>query len=130
MTPDSILELLKSAAEVPRQAWAPLIGTLVSWGATQRLKWMLPSRMSPKAREVSTQAIAFVVGWVGTGLAWGGPLGWLVGFVVGLWSPALWNVLMLVLGWWKPGLPKALSQSVKVVPEAGVEPAQPEVGGT
>ena len=127
MNLDGIFGLLVQAAEVPRQAWAPVVGTLAAWGLTQRLKWALPASLSPKAREVSTQALAFAIGWVATGLIWGTPLGWLVGFVVGLWSPALWNVLMLFLGWWKPGLAQALS---KRVPEAGLEPAKPKAGGT
>jgi hypothetical protein len=113
MTLDSFLELLKSAADVPRQAWAPLAGTLMAWGLTQRLKWLLPAKVDPKVREVATQSFAFAIGLVSTALVWGGGIGWLVGLVVGLWSPALWNVLMLVVGWWKPSLRDALSQDIR-----------------
>lgn len=97
MNLDSLLSLLTSATEVPRQAWAPILGTLVSWGLTQRLKHRLPAAWSRHARELSTEMIAFAVGWVSTAIVWGGPLGIAAGFVVGLWSPALWKIAMFVL---------------------------------
>lgn len=118
------LNLLKEAAALPREVWAPILGLLSAWGLTQRLKFLLPARWSPKAREVSTQGLAFLTGWIVTGLVFpplpmvGGPnpLGWIIGFVVGLAAPAIWNVGMLVVGWWKPDLAKLLSQNVRTTP--------------
>lgn len=118
---ETIIGLLKDAAALPREVWAPLLGLLSAFSLTQRLKFWLPARWSPKAREVATQATAFVIGMAVTGAVWGplpgvgwfNPLGWIVGFVVGLAAPAVWNVGMLVLGWWKPDLAKTLSQNVR-----------------
>lgn len=104
MNLDSLLSLLTSATEVPRQAWAPILGTLAAWGLTQRLKTRLPQRWTPKARELSTETIAFLVGWAATAVVWGTPLGIAAGFVVGLWSPALWKIAMFVLGLKWPGI--------------------------
>lgn len=103
---------LASAAQVPREAWAPVVGTLIAWGLTQRLKFLLPPTWSRHARELGTQAIGFTTGFVATALVWGPkePLGWITGFVVGLWSPALWNVSMFLIGKRWPRLRKHLSQ--------------------
>lgn len=112
------LNLLKEFAALPREVWAPILGLLSAWGLTQRLKFLLPERWSPKAREVSTQTTAFLIGWVVTAFTWDlfNPLAWVVGFAVGLAAPAIWNVGMLVLGWWKPDLAKLLSQNVRTTP--------------
>ena len=115
---EKILALLQSAADLPRQAWAPILGLLTAWGLTQRLKFLLPAGWSPKAREVATQGTAFAIGMVITAITWGAnnPLAWVAGFVVGLAAPAIWNIGMLVLGWWKPDLAKLLSQNVRTTP--------------
>lgn len=112
---NTLLVFVQGLVLLPRQLWAPLLGLLAAWGLTQRLKFLLPSSWSPKAREVSTQSLAFVIGWITTGLVWGphDPLGWTVGFAAGLAAPAIWNVGMLVLGWWKPELAKLLSQNIR-----------------
>lgn len=112
---DTIFNLLNQAAALPREVWAPLLGLLSAWALTQRLKFLLPLRWSPKAREVSTQGIAFVLGSAITAAVFGParPFAWLIGAVVGLVAPLVWNALMLALGWWKPDLAKTLSQSVR-----------------
>lgn len=115
---EKLLDTLVTLSQLPREVWAPILGLLSAWSLTQRLKFLLPAAWSPKAREVSTQALAFFVGMVVTAAMYGvvNPLGWLVGFVVGLASPAIWNIGMLVLGWWKPDLAKLLSQSTRSTP--------------
>lgn len=121
---EKFLDLLVTASQLPREVWAPILGLLAAWGLTQRLKFLLPDRWSAKAREVSTQGIAFLVGMVVTGLVFpplpmvGGPnpLGWIIGFVVGLAAPAIWNIGMLFVGWWKPDLAKLLSQNARSTP--------------
>jgi len=128
---DNLFDYLTKAAAVPREAWAPVLGLLSAWSLTQRLKFLLPASWSSKAREVSTQATAFVIGMIVTAVvfgplpgldksqdptSWFNPLGWAVGFVVGLAAPLIWNAGMLVLGWWKPELAKTLSQSVRKDP--------------
>lgn len=104
--------LLSSAAQVPRQAWAPIVGTLIAWGLTQRLKFLVPRGWTKEARELSAQSLGFATGFIGTALVWGpwNPLGWIAGFVVGLWSPALWNLLMFLVGKRWPKLRRRLSQ--------------------
>ena len=101
---------------LPQPVLAMLAGTLISWGVTQRLKFMLPGRWSGRAREVGTQALAFVVGFLSTLILFPYsvfPAAAFAGLVVGLWSPALWNVLMLVIGWKWPSLRDTLSQNVR-----------------
>ena len=112
---DSFFKLLAQAAELPREVWAPMLGLLSAWALTQRLKFLLPLRWETKAREVATQAIAFVLGTAITAAVYGAsrPFAWLVGVVVGLVAPLVWNAGMLVLGWWKPELAKTLSQNVR-----------------
>jgi len=104
---------LASAAQVPRQAWAPIVGTLIAWGLTQRLKFLIPRGWTKEARELSTQTLGFVTGFLGTALVWGptNPMGWIVGFVVGLWCPALWNLGMYFIGRKWPNLRRRLSQN-------------------
>lgn len=99
----------------PREIVALVAGTLISWGLTQRLKFFVPFDWSYHAREVATQAISFALGMLATVLLWPelGAAALVGGIVVGLWSPALWSVLMLAVGWWKPGLKEALSQDVR-----------------
>jgi hypothetical protein len=99
----------------PRGVWAPLAGLLLSWSIVQRVKFLIPSHWEPKSREVMTQALGFVTGVVATGLVWssGGP--WdvdaaMAAVLVGLLSPALWNILMWGIGVWSPGLREVMSQ--------------------
>lgn len=115
---EKFLDTLVTLSQLPREVWAPILGLLAAWGLTQRLKFLLPERWSAKAREVSTQALAFFVGMVVTAAMYGviNPVGWVVGFVVGLASPAIWNIGMLFVGWWKPDLAKLLSQNVRSQP--------------
>lgn len=112
---DTFFNLLNQAAALPRQVWAPLLGLLTAWALTQRLKFLLPLRWEPKAREVATQGIAFVIGTAVTAAVFDvtRPFAWVVGVVVGLVAPLVWNALMLFLGWWKPDLAKTLSQNVR-----------------
>lgn len=115
MTPESLLGFIQAAMEVPRQAWAPVLGLLASWALTQRLKFLLPAAWSTKARDVATQAIAFVVAIPITAITWGvaDAMSWMAGVVVGLIAPAAWSVFMLLLGWWKPELRDRLSKDMK-----------------
>ena len=108
----SILDTIARISGLPQPVLAIFAGTLASWGITQRLKTMIPARWSAKAREVSTQAIAFAVGFLATFAlfpATNFPASFFAALIVGLWSPALWNVLMLVIGWKWPDLRDALS---------------------
>lgn len=115
MTPESLLGFIQVAMEVPRQAWAPVLGLLTSWALTQRLKFLLPDAWSHKARDLATQAIAFAIAIPITALTWGvmDTMGWMAGVVVGLIAPAAWSVFMLLLGWWKPELRERLSKDFK-----------------
>lgn len=112
MTPETLLGLVQAAMEVPRQAWAPVLGLLSSWALTQRLKFLLPSAWSAKARDVATQAIAFAVALPITAITWGvdNAMGWVAALVVGLIAPAAWSVFVLAIGWWKPELRDRLSK--------------------
>jgi hypothetical protein len=103
---DTVLDYLSKVLALPRPFWAVAAGLLISFGATRRLKNLVPTSWSTHAREVSVQAIAFAVGFTATYLVWGPPPSdaLVAAFTVGLLSPALWSVLLLVIGWWKPEL--------------------------
>lgn len=117
---DMLVRSVASLASLPPEVIAMAAGTLASWGITQRTKFWLPARWSSKARELATQTTAFVVGF-GTVFALfpsGPPFTWMsqnmpglvAALIVGLWSPALWNVAMFFAGLRWPGLRERLSQ--------------------
>ena len=113
---DAVFAALAKVVALPQPVLAMLAGTFIAWGVTQRLKFLLPTSWSAKAREVSTQAIAFATGMAATFALFpysNFPASLFAAFVVGLWSPALWNVLMLVIGWKWPTLRDTLSQNVR-----------------
>lgn len=109
---DSIVSLLSSLANIPRPFWAMLGGTLVSWGVTQRLKDFVPgpARWHGHTGDVAVRAVAFVAGSLATIGLWS--LGGLASLttaataalIVGLWSPATWDILMMFIGWKWPQL--------------------------
>lgn len=99
----------------PRALAACLAGLLMSFGITQRIKFYLPAKWSAKSREVATQLLAFVLGTGATLALWdrttaGAYDSIVAALIVGLLAPAVWNVAMLTLSWWRPELPKAFSQ--------------------
>lgn len=112
---DTILDTIAKAAGLPREVWAVSAGLLASFAVTQVWKKWLPARWSKHAREVATQATAALFGFVFTYAIWGqfhvSADAVSVAAIVGLTAPLLWNLLMLVIGWWKPELKKALSNS-------------------
>lgn len=113
---DAIFAAITKIVALPQPVLAMLAGTLIAWGVTQRLKFLLPARWSAKAREVGTQALAFVIGFAATFALFpysNLPASAFAALVVGLWSPALWNILMLVIGWKWPTLRDTLSQNIR-----------------
>lgn len=98
---------------LPRPVWALVGGTLLSFAFTQRAKFAIPSTWSPHSREVGAQAAAFVSGFASTYFIWGtaDASALIAALVVGLWSPALWSLSMLVIGWKWPEVKKLLSQN-------------------
>jgi hypothetical protein len=103
---DTILAYLTKVMALPRPFWAVSAGLLISFGITYRLKNLVPANWSAHARDVAIQTMAFAIGFCATYLVWGPPPSdaLVAAFTVGLLSPALWNVLLLVIGWWKPEL--------------------------
>jgi hypothetical protein len=111
---ESLLSALERLTALPIQLWAIVAGTLASFGITQKLKFAVPAKWSAHAREIASQGVSFVSGFASTYLLWAG-LTWdaaafVVSLVVGLWSPALWNLGMYALGKYKPEWKEALSQ--------------------
>lgn len=110
---DVIVQAIADLASLPPGVIAMAAGTLASWGVTQRAKFLIPARWSPKARELTTQAIAFAAGILATSALFpAGPwmVGAVAGLLVGLWSPALWNIGMFFVGLRWPALRERLSQ--------------------
>ena len=112
----ALLDYLAQASALPRPIWALVAGTLASFGITQRLKFAVPPHWSAQSREVAVQSMAFAIGFAVTFFAWDKQStdALIAAAVVGLWSPALWNVAMLVIGWWRPALRDTLSQNQRV----------------
>lgn len=111
---DAIFRALSQVVALPQPVLAMLAGTLIAWGVTQRLKFAIPAEWSAKAREVATQSLAFLTGFLATFALFpytNFPASLVAAFVVGLWSPALWNVSMLLIGWKWPTLRDTLSQA-------------------
>jgi hypothetical protein len=115
---NSVLNYLTQIAAMPRPVWAVIGGLLISWAITLRVKFWVPAKWSAHSREVSVQALGFVSAFLSTYLLWATSTvdALIAALIVGLLSPALWNILMLVIGWWKPGLRDALSQNVRISP--------------
>lgn len=113
-----------------REIMAIVAGLLAAWGVTQRVKFLVPSHWSYHAREVATQGLAFIIGSMSTFLIWNSavavsedPCGQastqlainaaIAGLIVGLASPAIWNIFTLVVGFKWPWMKDALSQDVR-----------------
>ena len=112
---DDLLNNLAAAAGLPRPVLALAAGTLAGFGFIHRIRFFAPDHWDAKAREVAVQALAFAFSFVVTYFAWGSGTDALVGaLIVGLWTPALWNILLVAIGWWKPELRDALRQDVRV----------------
>lgn len=99
-----------------REIIAICAGILISWGMTQRIKFAIPKKWSRHAREVATQSLAFLFGMVATIAVWPphrGSDSIVAGLVVGLVSPAAWNIGTLIIGFKWPWLKPVLSQNVR-----------------
>lgn len=107
---DTIVSLLNALGSAPRPLWAMLGGTLVSWGVTQRLKDYVPPHWHGNTADVAVRAIAFVAGALATvglwSIAGAASLSTAVtaALIVGLWSPAAWDILTMFIGWKWPRL--------------------------
>jgi len=107
---EKIVSLLSSLSAVPQPIWAMLGGTLVSWGVTQRLKDYVSPHWHGQTADVAVRAIAFTAGALATVGLWsiGGfaslPHAATAALIVGLWSPATWDILTMFIGWKWPRL--------------------------
>lgn len=99
--------------QVPLMAWAIIAGTVLSWGITQRIKHMIPSWCTDKARARLTELLAFTIGMGATWLLVQNTAGVVAGFAVGVWAPMSWKLFMTILGKWKPEWREALSGDTK-----------------
>lgn len=109
---ESALDTLSKVGDVPRPVWSMTAGLFAGFGTTQRLRKLLPDTWDDRTHEVAVQALVFVIAFLTTYLSWGSTDNdALVGaLVAGLITPAAWNVLLVVIGWWKPELRNALTQ--------------------
>lgn len=113
---NATLQALLSAFDaLPPLARAALIAWAVSITSTQPLKFLLPLAWSSRARNAVAQAAAF-------GSALGAMVaqvptteGWLVGLLVGVWSPAAYYLFIRLIEKRAPWLADALSADVRGV---------------
>ena len=114
---DGFLKVVQTA---PIQLWAIVLGNLISWGLSLRIKTMLPKKIKVFKFMVNRKwfvdilgfLIAFVVIW----LLWPGKIGIIVAIAVGLWSPFSFRLFLAALEKKFPKTREALSP----------EPEEPE----
>lgn len=110
---DYIIGLIQQMVDLPRPAIAMIAGTLGSWGVTQRIKFLIPADWQPKVRELYTQALAFLGGFFLTLVLfpWSTqPEATVAALIVGLWSPAWWNIGTTLIRMKWPAIADKLSQ--------------------
>jgi hypothetical protein len=105
--------LLYVHSTMPPWVVAVFLGWGMSISVTQPIKFLLPLRMDPKVRANIARICAFCTGCVAVVYYMPGVTGWLVGFMVGVWSPTAYWLLMLVVGHRFPWLKDFLSGDVR-----------------
>lgn len=91
-------------ATFPQWGTAILLGWIVSSTMTQAFKYRLPFSIRSDRRHVLAQAFAFVTGWATVVWLLPNPLGIILGFVTGFWSPYFYRIGIL---WLSNRYPKA-----------------------
>lgn len=104
------LDALSHVRDIPREAWSVVGGIAAGFGLTQRIRALLPDAWDDKTHEVASQALVFIVAYAVTFFTWGGKGddANAAALVTALMTPALWNMLLVAIGWWKPSLRDAL----------------------
>lgn len=107
---DLFLHIYKTT---PPELSAMLMAWVVSVTITQPLKFILPLNWWPRLREGLTQGSAFLTAFVTCFALLPTKMGALLGFVVGIWSPVAYYLLVRVLGRQYPWLQDILSGDVR-----------------
>lgn len=107
---ENILRIMES---VPLGVWAILAGTGISWGVTQRAKFLIPFHFAFITRHLLTQTIAFVLGWGTCWALWPTFPGFVAAVLVGIWSPWSYNLFMRWIAFKWPALRESMSQDVR-----------------
>ena len=110
---NAIAHALSVLQVVPREVWAVVAGTVISWGVTQRAKFLIPFELSSDVRHRATQLLAFGVALTVTFAMWPRLDGALAGLAVGLWSPWSYGFAMRWIGRRWPRTRDRLSQDVR-----------------
>jgi len=107
--------LLRVGNTMPIWLVTALVSWLVSTGLTQGLKFMIPFQLSADIRHRLSQLLAFAVAIGAAYAVWPTLHGLLVGLIMGLWSPWVFEVaLRWASGKW-PVVGDVLSQDVRRV---------------
>jgi hypothetical protein len=110
---NAIAHALSVLQTIPREVWAVIAGTSISWGVTQRAKFLIPFDMSSDARHRTSQLMAFLIALAVTFVLWPTIEGALAGFAVGLWSPWSYGFAMRWIGQRWPRTRAKMSQDVR-----------------
>lgn len=118
---DTIGGFLSMLENVPRPVWAIVAGILVSWGVTQRVKFLIDPNLARWRRHALVQRLAFLAAAATTLLVWsvhpnGLRASWdgvVAAVIVGLCAPLLWWVVIRLVGKRFPELRDRLSQDVR-----------------
>lgn len=106
---DWIKDALALSQQVPAAAWAVVLGLPISWSVTQRAKRFLPRSLRGNRRAVATQWMGFGSGFAAAFVVHPTQVGAVVAVAVGLLSPAVWRVMVVLIGRRWPDVRDALS---------------------
>lgn len=90
-------DILTWFERVPLLVWAIIIGLVVSWVLTQRVKGYFPKKWRHENRQRAAQLTAFVSGSGMVLLLVPTRIGIAVAIAVGLASPAAWNIVVALI---------------------------------
>jgi hypothetical protein len=102
-------------ATTPRWAVAILLGWVMSITITQPLKFIMPIEWSSNLREWVARVIAFATACITTVIYLPTMLGWALGFIVGVWSPVAYFLVMKIISHRWPWLADVFSGDVRGV---------------
>lgn len=115
--------LMKIVNTAPIQLWALVLGLLMSWGVTQRAKFLIPPMKNQERRNYIAQAMAFVVGFATTWALWPDRYGFVCALIIGLFSPLTYKLFMTWLAKRFPRTRRVLSLDY---PDGAEEKPQPQ----
>lgn len=120
---DGMMHIIATA---PLQLWAIVLGTLISWGFTQKTKFLIPESYTREKRHRLAQCIAFLSGFTTTWALWQDRYGFIVAMLVGMFSPFTYRIVMSWMANKFPDTRKILSMDYPDGTETAVVKKKPK----